>query len=93
MAVVLFLRCAGGGRRVYPKARRVTMSDDWKGEDKISAKPKNQAEREAITRSAASAIGHRRRQKAGSNASRSSEPWALSISRWHKHGKIMRGEI
>lgn len=68
------------------------MPDDWKGEGLISAKPKTREERISLNLSAASSIAHRRRQAKGCNPSRSKEPWSISIARWHKQGRITRGE-
>ena len=68
------------------------MPDDGKGEDKISAKPKTRRERMRLNQVAAQTIAHRRRQAAGTTPSANREPWARDIERWHKHGKIMRGQ-
>lgn len=68
------------------------MSDDWKGEHKISAKPKTLAERRSISLSAASIHAHHKRQKAGSNASRTGSPWAISINRRARRGILPGGQ-
>lgn len=64
------------------------MADDWRGEDKISAKPRTHAERVTNNLSAASSLGHRKRRLAGCNMSKSGGPWAVSIARWHRSRKI-----
>lgn len=64
------------------------MSEDWKGEHLISAKPKSQEERQFITRSASSGISHRRRQAEGCNQSRDGGPWAQAIGRFHQARKM-----
>lgn len=69
------------------------MADDWKGEHKISAKPKTHEERVSRTRSASSGISHKRRAAAGSNMARAGGYWAVSFAKWHKRGKIERGQI
>lgn len=63
------------------------MSDDWKGEHLISAKPKSPEERSLITRSAASGISNRKRQALGCNQSRAGGPWARSMMVFHSYGK------
>lgn len=67
------------------------MSEDWKGEHLISAKPKSREERNFISLSAASGICHRRRQAKGCNASRSGGPWAKTIGRWLTQRTFERG--
>lgn len=72
-----------GGLTAFGPFHRCAMTDDWKGEHLISAKPKTQDERSFITRSASSGISHRRRQAEGCNQSRSGGPWAKSIAQFH----------
>ena len=67
------------------------MSDDWRGEHLISAKPKSQQERSFITRSATSGIVHRRRQAEGSNQSRTGGPWAKQIAQFHTNRR--KGQV
>ncbi len=64
------------------------MSEDWKGEHLISAKPKSSEERQFITRSASSGISNRRRQAEGCNQSRTGGPWAQAIGRFHQARKM-----
>jgi hypothetical protein len=63
------------------------MSEDWKGEHLISAKPRTHEERSFITRSAASGISARKRQALGCNQSRAGGPWAKSMMIFHTYGK------
>lgn len=67
------------------------MSDDWKGEHLISAKPKSQADRSFVTRSAASGISNRQRQALGCNQSRAGGPWARQIAQFHTNRR--KGQV
>lgn len=68
------------------------MSEDWKGEHLISAKPKSPKERRFISKSASSGIAHRRRQVDGCNQSRNGGPWAQAIRRFHQARKMGKFE-
>lgn len=69
------------------------MSEDWKGLDKISAKPKSRKDRVSITRSAVSGISSRRRQAMGCNQSRMGGPWAQAITRFHTTHRPKIGDL
>ena len=66
---------------------RHPMTDAWKGEHLISAKPTPQ-QRISINLSIAASIAHKRRQAKGENMSRSGGPWAMAIHAWAVQGKV-----
>lgn len=65
------------------------MSDDWKGEAAIRAKP-TEAQRDLTTRSVAASVSHEKRRQMGVNMSRSGGMWAQSFKAWNLEAK--RGE-
>ena len=68
------------------------MADDWKGEDKIRAKPMSKEQRRLDDQRVIQTVVHKKRQREGTNMSRSGGPWAKSIVAWHTHGKIVKGK-
>ena len=67
------------------------MTDDWKGEDKIRGKPVPKEQRRIEDQRIIQTAVHKKRQKEGTNMSRSGGQWARTIVAWHTHGKIVKG--
>lgn len=65
------------------------MTDAWKGEHLISAKPTPE-QRVSISQQQVQAMAHRKRAAKGTNQSRSGGPWARSIHAWAMQGKAER---
>lgn len=68
------------------------MSDDWKGEDKIRAKPMTKEQRRLENQRVIQTAVHKVRQKNGNNMSKSGGLWARSITAWHTQGKIVKSD-
>lgn len=64
------------------------MADEWKGLHLIRSKPKTAEERRSDDCSLISRMGHRKRTAQGCNMSVSGSPWAKTIQRWQKNGKL-----